>query len=386
MQLLVYKKTLRMRLAEIPDPGKCVNLISVDSQVFMDNITYLNNALAAPFFLVCLLPSTTTQTTATMHQRRWRMTNKQTVCAVLLYLRLGWVGIVGFFLACAVIPCSMAIMRGIARAIRSYQLCADARVRRTNELLQGIRIIKYYVWERPFLQRVDQARQVELKKLLLHSLLRALNSTMMLMSPPTATFLTFVVQVLSGGVVTHNNVFTVFATFNTMREPFVHVGHVFNALAQWQISFQRITAFLNLPDMDRQREQLEEDSSSGDAGSTALAPMVRDLEQEQRRDPDLVASFQACSFLWPDRKPAISNLDVTIKKGELVIVIGQVGAGKSAFVYSLLGELVQASGVAVYPKSVAYVPQSPWILVCFDTFHCLLSVDECVALTLMFDV
>ena len=115
--------------------------------------------------------------------------------------------------------------------------------------------------------------------------------------------------------------------------------------------------------MDRQREQLE-DSSSGDAGSTALAPMVRDLEQEQRRDPDLVASFQACSFLWPDRKPAISNLDVTIKKGEFVIVIGQVGAGKSAFVYSLLGELVQASGVAVYPKSVAYVPQSPWILVC----------------------
>ena len=60
----------------------------------------------------------------------------------------------------------------------------------------------------------------------------------------------------------------------------------------------------------------------------------------------------------------LNNISFNIKKGEFVIVIGQVGAGKSAFVYSLLGELVQASGVAVYPKSVAYVPQSPWILVC----------------------
>ena len=54
LQLLVYKKTLKMRVADIPDQGRCVNLISIDSQLFMDSITYFNVALATPFFLFCL--------------------------------------------------------------------------------------------------------------------------------------------------------------------------------------------------------------------------------------------------------------------------------------------------------------------------------------------
>lgn len=54
LQLLVYKKTLKMRAADIPDQGRCVNLISVDAQSFLDHITYFNAALATPFFLFCL--------------------------------------------------------------------------------------------------------------------------------------------------------------------------------------------------------------------------------------------------------------------------------------------------------------------------------------------
>ena len=54
LQLLIYKKTLNMRAADIPDQGRCVNLISVDSQSFLDHITYFNIALATPFFLFCL--------------------------------------------------------------------------------------------------------------------------------------------------------------------------------------------------------------------------------------------------------------------------------------------------------------------------------------------
>jgi ATP-binding cassette subfamily C (CFTR/MRP) protein 4 len=41
----------------------------------------------------------------------------------------------------------------------------DRRVNYLNELIQGIRVIKYYAWERPFADVVDQTREAELKHL-----------------------------------------------------------------------------------------------------------------------------------------------------------------------------------------------------------------------------
>ena len=35
----------------------------------------------------------------------------------------------------------------------------------------------------------------------------------------------------------------------------------------------------------------------------------------------------------------LKNLSLDIKKGELVAVIGDVGSGKSSFLYSLIGEM-----------------------------------------------
>ena len=41
----------------------------------------------------------------------------------------------------------------------------DRRVNLMNEIVNGIRIIKYYCWEKPFLKKIDQVREEELKNL-----------------------------------------------------------------------------------------------------------------------------------------------------------------------------------------------------------------------------
>ena len=50
-----------------------------------------------------------------------------------------------------------------AQKIRTNILKAtDARVKLTNEILTGIRIIKYYCWEKPFKGKVYDIRHTEL--------------------------------------------------------------------------------------------------------------------------------------------------------------------------------------------------------------------------------
>lgn len=41
----------------------------------------------------------------------------------------------------------------------------------------------------------------------------------------------------------------------------------------------------------------------------------------------------------------MNRIDLKIKKGELVAVVGAVGSGKSSFVSALLGEMVKVNGL-----------------------------------------
>ena len=52
----------------------------------------------------------------------------------------------------------------VSRRIRIRNMrVVDARVKLTNEVLTGIRVIKYYCWEKPFLEKIREVRAKELK-------------------------------------------------------------------------------------------------------------------------------------------------------------------------------------------------------------------------------
>jgi ABC-type multidrug transport system fused ATPase/permease subunit len=42
---------------------------------------------------------------------------------------------------------------------------SERRVKVTNELLQGIRVVKYYAWEKPMQEKVDEIREQEVANL-----------------------------------------------------------------------------------------------------------------------------------------------------------------------------------------------------------------------------
>ena len=58
----------------------------------------------------------------------------------------------------------------------------------------------------------------------------------------------------------------------------------------------------------------------------------------------------------------LKNVNVNIKKGEVVAIVGSVGAGKSSFLATVLGELNLIHGdIACVADSIAYCDQQPWI-------------------------
>ncbi|KRX46631.1 Multidrug resistance-associated protein 1 [Trichinella murrelli] len=68
-------------------------------------------------------------------------------------------------------------------------------------------------------------------------------------------------------------------------------------------------------------------------------------------------------FAWDNtiERPTLQNINFSIKPGELVAVVGQVGAGKSSFLSAILGEMEKRNGTVGIKGNVAYVPQQAWI-------------------------
>ena len=84
------------------------------------------------------------------------------VCIVLVARQMGkitWVAI-GIYIFMLI---WQFIFVGSANPVRMKVLKTDARVKLMNEVLTGIRVIKYYCWEKPFKGKVHDIRQVELK-------------------------------------------------------------------------------------------------------------------------------------------------------------------------------------------------------------------------------
>jgi len=58
----------------------------------------------------------------------------------------------------------------------------------------------------------------------------------------------------------------------------------------------------------------------------------------------------------------LTDISFSIRKGELVAVVGAVGSGKSSLLNALLGEMIVTKGSVELHGSVAFCDQRPWIL------------------------
>ena len=387
LQMLIYQKALGMRTSDIKDQGKCVNLISTDANSFIHVFHMVNGVLTSPFLLA--------------------------VSIYLLYRANGWVGFLTALVVTLLFPITIFLTRQIGKNMRVYQARSDARIKLTNELIHGIRIIKYYVWEKPFMHRIDEARERELKTLVSNGILRTLNMTVNMSTSSIALLVTFAVDgAILGNTITPTKVFTSYSVITVMRQSFRQIGMFLNSYVQLTVALERIDSFVGSSDIGMSPEKMytpigssrkgkhhsshdhneKEDGEEDDMGGQGIdIPLIarkkkgssssndsddngdyegvskhelRDSEgKDDDDDDDYAVSMKSATYLWGDDSVAVDCASLNVKKGELFMIIGSVGSGKSALIYSMIDELKRVSGFSKIKGSIAYIPQKPWILV-----------------------
>jgi ABC-type multidrug transport system fused ATPase/permease subunit len=82
-------------------------------------------------------------------------------------------------------------------------------------------------------------------------------------------------------------------------------------------------------------------------------------------DANVLVTISDATFSYEKKKRILVDVNLVIKKSDFVVVIGDVGSGKSSLALAILGLLVRDTGVVATCGSIAYAPQQ----VGFDSNH-----------------
>ena len=224
---LLFNKALTISAAgrAQTSTGQVVNMMSNDTQQLQRFLQFFGFTLVAPIQIIISL--------------------------ILIYRQVGnatWVGI-GFMFC--LIPVNGVVFSNVSKMRRKVLKYSDARVKMINEILAGIRIIKFYAWEVPFGKEVQRLRDKELKALTTLAYTTAIGFSLIMLSAPIINpILVFVTYIhTSGQSLDAATAFTTIALFNIMRFPFAFLPMGFLQLVQSRIALRRLSKYLELSEL-----------------------------------------------------------------------------------------------------------------------------------------
>jgi ABC-type multidrug transport system fused ATPase/permease subunit len=336
----LYRKSLnRVQSSNADDDenaslGKIVTLMSVDAEQIRNFLSYFQDCfISLPISLIISLTS--------------------------LYFVLGWSSLGGIGIMLIISPLSGLIGSSVVKYEQALLEKTDSRVAIMNEVLQGIRIIKYFGWENHFSDKIKASRDEELRARVRvwvanigFYIIGGGSSILIILF----TFMCY--TILEGKVLNASTAFTTIGLMEIVGNLMVSFPYQIMDVLKSRVSLKRIEEFLAEQDV----EKYKNDSSVNEDSKLRRVVAIKNAE--------LVYHGEA------EGRFTLRDISVDFPIGKLTLIAGSTGAGKSSLLTALLGEMKLVRGSVFFPtgknrivnpntglsETVAYAAQTPWLL------------------------
>ncbi|XP_045113643.1 multidrug resistance-associated protein 1-like isoform X2 [Portunus trituberculatus] len=296
--------------------GEIVNLMAVDAQTIGDTFLELNNIVTNPLVIL--------------------------ITTGFVWAELGPSALAGLAVMLMLIPLNSHILSHTKTLQTRAMKVTDSRVKVLSEIINGIKVLKLYAWEASFSEQVNGLRNEEVKLLKRLALYKSLHVFFFNTTPFLVTLATFTTYlfVSDENQLDAKKIFVCITLFDILRMPIIVLPEVISKCIHGAVSLRRMERYLNTDELD---------------------PL--DVTSDPRQSSAVVV--QGGCFSWEGDEEQdtwrLKDIELNVRPGQLVALVGTVGSGKSSILSALLGEMKKVAGNVVVNGSVAYVPQLPWL-------------------------
>lgn len=399
----IYKKLLRISVLNPSEhtEGNILNYINVDAQKLEDAITKLN----------------------LLFESFWLIVFGFTFCIFLVGYNIAACVIVFFSLTFL----SMCFYKLIFKYEVAFMIAKDKRTQLLKNVVSNVKYIKTRVWENFYHSKIFISRNLELKAMSKSNFVFVIIVTLAWINPTASYLATFVSMLYFGFAFEPAKILAFMRIFVSILKGMGNIPNVVQFFIELNVSLNRLNTYFDAAEIDaeyceklptgdevfaiemdlgnfywnkmdekimeKRRERsrkrrvkirkfekrlYHEDTNlamgnksvrtvsvmkstatgfTGQTGSTfrskvSLAPtLTRSLMSETGKEK---VGFQ------------IMDIEMLIPKGELVMIFGEIGAGKSSILYSILNEMNPKYSdpkpkLKIY-GDIMYVSQKPWLL------------------------
>ena len=306
----------------------------------------------------------------------WSAPLQIVLCMVFLWNILGPSVLAGLLVMILLIPVNGFVAMK-AKALQVKQMKEkDNRVKMMNEILQGIKILKFYAWEPSFQNAVSNIRDKEISTLKKIGYLNASTAFTWACAPFLVSLASFATYVLidSTHILNAEKAFVSLSLFNILQFPLSMLPGLISSMVQASVSVKRIDKYMNSSELSENAvTKLNSPTKTGPSTSNRIS---NDIVATTNNQPAI--QINDSSFKWSanDQNTCLQNISLEIPKGSLVAIVGQVGSGKSSLLSAILGEMELVDSEispletdkidlnkdsVVIDGSIAYAAQQAWI-------------------------
>ncbi|KAM0472660.1 hypothetical protein ACHAPX_008621 [Trichoderma viride] len=248
------------------------------------------------------------------------------------------------------------------------------RLRATTALLGDIKAIKMLALPQVVSTLLTSFRTREIKTS--KTFRELLIATLMLSLAPTnlAPAATFTVYVLISVFWLHESFFTAqaftsIALIGLLTDPVISFIQIMPPILGVVGSFDRIQEYCNYTDLSLKDENYYEPGHTDYHDESEIHLLAPNGPAEPLDTPhDDAISLRSQGFKWSENGPVVlEDIQADIGRGAITAITGPVGSGKSSFLSSILGEMIDLSpenrqrATQPYCKHIAYCSQQPWL-------------------------
>ncbi|KAB8239478.1 putative ABC transporter [Aspergillus alliaceus] len=270
---------------------------------------------------------------------------------------LGWIPVLWTCtIPVVLVPLNYYLAHGYSKAEDALMTASDRRMAVLSEMLQGIRQIKFTAQEDRWNDRVQTLRSNEIKKQG-----RVFNFHLVMIGvwtfgPLGMSLISLASYFMVNKTLSPSIAFTALSIFQGLSTTLSMFPETISDLMNAIVSARRIEQYLDLPEHDN-----------------------------CHKDGEGIAFLQS-TISWPSNDIAEENatfklhdMNLQFPRGELTVIAGPAGAGKSLLLLATIGEADLLQGQILFPQrhsqraydasinewtidtSIAFVPQNPWI-------------------------